>query len=133
LVTKHGWENCHQHYPERALGHLVFPLVHEPNRKSPLPGFAAAAGEGLFAAGLYALESRTCYPVWNDRTLTNFRPTPGVWAVEPHIGREGVGVKFEELLVVTEDDAYWLDDDLPHCRRWEAAGYTTSNGGSWRW
>jgi len=22
------------------------------------------------------------------------------------------------LLVVTDDDAYWLDDDLPHVRRW---------------
>jgi hypothetical protein len=30
-----------------------------------------------------------------------------------------VGAKFEELLVITEDDAYWLDDDLPHVRRWQ--------------
>jgi len=44
-----------------------------------------------------------------------------VWAVEPHIGRDGVGAKFEELMVVTADDAYWLDDDLPHVRRWAAA------------
>jgi len=29
-----------------------------------------------------------------------------------------VGAKFEELLVVTDDDAFWLDDDLPHVRRW---------------
>jgi hypothetical protein len=28
-----------------------------------------------------------------------------------------VGAKFEELLVVTPDGAYWLDDDLPHVRR----------------
>lgn len=27
-------------------------------------------------------------------------------------------MKFEEILVVTEDDAYWLDDDLPHVHRW---------------
>jgi hypothetical protein len=27
-------------------------------------------------------------------------------------------VKFEELLVVTDDDAFWLDDDLQHVRRW---------------
>ncbi|KAB0635763.1 Xaa-Pro aminopeptidase, partial [Burkholderia territorii] len=24
----------------------------------------------------------------------------------------------EELLVITDDNAYWLDDDLPHVRRW---------------
>jgi hypothetical protein len=40
-----------------------------------------------------------------------------MWAVEPHLGWRGVGAKFEELLVVTGDDAYWLDDDLPHVRR----------------
>lgn len=44
--------------------------------------------------------------------------TPGLWAVEPHFAYGGIGVKFEELLVVTDTDAYWLDDDLPHVRRW---------------
>ena len=49
---------------------------------------------------------------------------PGLWAVEPHIGFRDVGVKFEELLVVTEDDAFWLDDDLPHVRRWQEQNRT---------
>jgi hypothetical protein len=44
-----------------------------------------------------------------------------MWAIEPHLGFRGVGVKFEELLVVTDADAYWLDDDLPHVRRWARA------------
>jgi hypothetical protein len=51
---------------------------------------------------------------------------PGLWAVEPHIGFCGVGVKWEELLVVTEDDAYWLDDNLPHVRRFEALSAETT-------
>jgi hypothetical protein len=42
-----------------------------------------------------------------------------LWAVEPHLGFHGVGAKFEELLVITDSDAWWLDDDLPHVRRWE--------------
>lgn len=46
--------------------------------------------------------------------------------MEPHIGFREVGIKFEELLVVTEDDAYWLDDDLPHVRRWAGADTTTA-------
>ena len=52
----------------------------------------------------------------------NMAPTPGLWAVEPHLGFRGVGAKFEELLVVTEDDAWWLDDEVPHVRRWQARG-----------
>jgi hypothetical protein len=31
-------------------------------------------------------------------------------------------VKFEEILVVAScGDAYWLDDDVPHVRRWQRA------------
>jgi hypothetical protein len=33
----------------------------------------------------------------------------------------GVGAKFEELLVVTESDAFWLDDAVPQAA-WGAAG-----------
>jgi hypothetical protein len=48
------------------------------------------------------------------------RATPGLWAVEPHVAIDGVGAKFEELLVVTDSGAHWLDDDVPHVRRWAA-------------
>lgn len=123
LLAQRGWRACHQHYPDRALGHLVFPLERDPDRPSPLPGFGVAAAEGLLAAGVAALDGGTAYPVWNDTSFSDFRAAPGLWAVEPHIGRQGVGVKFEELLVVTEDDAFWLDDHLPHAQRWAAAGY----------
>ncbi len=125
LLAEHDADGCHRHYPEGALGHLVFPLEVEPPRPTPLRGFGTAAAEGLVAASLGALERGTGYPIWNDRALADRPPAPGLWAVEPHIGRAGVGVKFEELLVVTEDDAYWLDDHLPHCLRWAAAGYST--------
>ena len=63
-------------------------------------------------------------PLWNDHALSAHTATPGLWAVEPHIGLRGVGAKWEELLVVTEHDAYWLDDDLPHVRLFgPALGY----------
>jgi hypothetical protein len=123
-LARQGWENCHRHYPDRALGHLVFPLGREPHRPSPIPGFGTAAAEGLLAAGRAALRDGRAYPVWNDSALAEHRAAAGLWAVEPHIGRDGVGVKFEELLVVTEDDAYWLDDHLLHAQRWAAAGYS---------
>jgi hypothetical protein len=57
-------------------------------------------------------------PLWNGSRFSAHRATPGLWAVEPHVGYGGVGVKFEELLLVTDTDARWLDDDLPHVRRW---------------
>jgi Xaa-Pro aminopeptidase len=124
LLAQRGWENCHQHYQDRALGHRVFRLEHEPDRPSPMPGLGTAAAEGLLAAGAAAVENGSSYPVWNDSPFSDYTAAPGLWAVEPHIGRDGVGVKFEELLVVTEDDAYWLDDNLLHTQRWAAAGYS---------
>jgi hypothetical protein len=127
LLDARGWLNCHQHYPARALGHFVFPLGHDPERTTPIPGFGTAAAEGLLAAGVHALADDACSPVWNDSAVTDYPASPGLWAVEPHIGCDGVGVKFEELLVVTENDAYWLDDALPHVLRWAAARYSTES------
>ena len=127
LVGARGWESCHAHYPDRALGHLVFPLESDPAGRSLLPGFGPAAAAGLLAAGRAALDDPRAYPVWNDSARADHRPTPGLWALEPHIARDGVGVKFEELLVVTEDDAYWLDDHLLHTQRWAAAGYSITS------
>jgi len=60
-------------------------------------------------------------PLWNGNRRSDHIPVAGIWAIEPHLGFHGVGVKFEELMVVTEDDAYWLDDDLPHVKRWRNA------------
>jgi Xaa-Pro aminopeptidase len=126
-LAARGWESCHHRQADRALGHLVFPLEHEPDRPTPLPGWGTVAAEKLLAAGIDALDHGTCYPLWNDSSFTDYPATPGLWAIEPHIGLDGVGVKFEELLVVTDDDAYWLDDDLPHVRRWARARYNTSS------
>ena len=127
LVAARGWESCHHRQADRALGHLVFPLEHETGRPSPLPGWGAVAAEKMLAAGIDALDHGTCYPLWNDSSFTDYPATPGLWAIEPHISRDGVGVKFEELLVVTEDDAYWLDDALPHVKRWTSARYNTAS------
>jgi hypothetical protein len=43
----------------------------------------------------------------------------GLWAIEPHVGvtgEGGFGAKFEEILVVTPERIYWLDEDVPHMR-----------------
>ncbi|MGW2395718.1 M24 family metallopeptidase [Kitasatospora sp. NPDC001664] len=44
------------------------------------------------------------------------RLPPGLWSIAPRVAFRGVGVAFEELLLVTEDAACWLDDELPHAR-----------------
>jgi len=118
LIAKHGYDNRHRVYPGRVIGHQVTRTV----QRGP-------AGVNLFGFGVRTLQTlgrelvseriQGRSPLWADGRSSQHPPTPGLWAVEPHIGFRDVGLKFEELLVVTEDDAYWLDDDLPHVRRWE--------------
>lgn len=119
LIARQGYDNRHRVYPGRVIAHQVG-KVH-----SRLPKFIAA-GFGIrslqtLVGDLIVERMHHRSPLWADGEISNHPATPGMWAVEPHIGFRGVGVKFEEILVVTEDDAYWLDDDLPHVRRWQAA------------
>ncbi|MFJ5921728.1 M24 family metallopeptidase [Kitasatospora sp. NPDC092948] len=116
-IAEHGYDNRHQVYPGRVIGHQVTRMT----ARGP-------AGVNLFGFGVRTLqtlgrelvkerlEGRS--PLWAGGKASRHAPTPGLWAVEPHIGFREVGIKFEELLVVTDEDVYWLDDDLPHVRRW---------------
>jgi Xaa-Pro aminopeptidase len=119
LITRQGYDNRHQVYPGRVIAHQVTRV------RSVLPSkvvagfgirFLQTLGRDL---GYERLHGRS--PLWADGKSSDHRPVPGLWAVEPHLGFRDVGVKFEEILVVTEDGAHWLDDDVPHVRRWASA------------
>lgn len=120
LIARQGYQNRHQQYPFRVLAHRVNFVPLEARTEFKLAGFGTPALSYLFGRVAQALRSvEHQSPFWNDSTASAHTAEPGLWAVEPHLGFRGVGVKWEELLVVTEDDAYWLDDDLPHVRRFE--------------
>jgi hypothetical protein len=61
-------------------------------------------------AELYeGMTEKQATPIWNHESD---RPCePGLWAIEPHIGKGAIGVEREELTGVTDDGAYWLDLD----------------------
>ena len=84
-------------------------------RRSPFATRIPAA----IAKRLPGVHQRT--PFCNVGPGSDARPEPGLWAFEPHIARDDVGVKWEEMLLVDESGARWLDDDLPHVRRWRSA------------
>ncbi|RST17859.1 M24 family metallopeptidase [Streptomyces sp. WAC05374] len=78
---------------------------------------------GAIAREAGRVRDRRRSPLWPPYGFSGRPPRPGVWAVGPHLGFRGTGATFEELLVVTdardpEESAFWLDDDLPHVRRW---------------
>lgn len=122
LIQKQGHAPRHKAYPFETLAHTVQPMA---PRKSKKPFTAFQFGfQAVQALGRLALVARRqgWSPIWSSNASSDHAPVPGLWAVEPHLGFHGVGAKFEELLVITEDDAYWLDDESPHVRRWKERG-----------
>ena len=130
MLADLGVRNCHRHYPFGVLAHRVYHQPRVPLGQRPLLGFGLTAGLGLTRAdgGQSPPESvaarvpglRQGTPFCNTGHGSDVRPEPGLWAFEPHIARGDVGAKWEELLVVEDRRAFWLDDDLPHVRRWRA-------------
>lgn len=125
LAARQGFENRHRAYPFRVIAHQVARI--KPGRSPILGRFGTKSLRWLARTTAVGLRQGWS-PLWNDTRFSDHLPRPGLWAVEPHLGLRGVGAKFEELLVVTDDDAYWLDDDLPHVRRWAAATTAAETG-----
>jgi len=120
LIERQGYRNRHQKYPFRVLAHRVNYLSPSDRAESTVGGFGTPAIRYLLGRIRQARRGvEHASPLWNDRAPSAHPADPGIWAVEPHLGFRGTGVKWEELLVVTDTDAYWLDDDLPHVKRFE--------------
>ncbi len=122
LCAKHGYEPRHKAYPFETLAHRVEKLKDDGKPKHlNLANFGVRNVTELARDRIKGMREGWS-PIWNSGKQSDHPPTPGLWAVEPHLGFRDVGAKWEELLVVTEDDAYWLDDDVPHVRRWMERG-----------
>jgi Xaa-Pro aminopeptidase len=120
-LARMGWENAHAIYPSSVLGHKVGRALI--SRRTPvvrgfeLRTYLYFAKEIIESIG--GLGGRT--PLWNGTRMADVPPDEGLWAIEPHIRRGGLGAKWEEILVVDGSGARWLDDDLPHVRVHAAA------------
>ena len=122
LCVRQGVEPRHKAYPFQVLAHRVEKLRDDgkPQHNSVM-NFGVRNISELVLDRVKGLREGWS-PLWSSGSGSDHPPTPGLWAVEPHLGFRGVGAKWEELLVVTEDDAFWLDDDVPHVRRWAQRG-----------
>ncbi|MCY1289919.1 Metallopeptidase family M24 [compost metagenome] len=119
LCARQGTLPRHKAYPFEVLAHRVEKLG-ERQQGLSIARFGLRNIYTLTKNALVTGRREGWSPLWSSNSRSEHPPTPGLWAVEPHLGLRGVGAKFEELLVVTEDGAWWLDDDLPHVRRWQA-------------
>lgn len=121
-IKMDGYENSHARYPERVLAHRVSKVRQNAWSRFHFLGFGlngyfwlinhAVAAKALAWFGFGDHVTRS--PLWNKARESNHKPSEGLWAVEPHIGKGQYGAKWEEILVITKEDAFWLSDNVPH-------------------
>lgn len=111
-LTSAGYENRHRLHPGAVLGHRVAKL--ERAAEPDADGFDQAL-IGWFVANVAAAQPPAiASPTWGAYAGSDHPPADGLWAVEPHIARNGIGVKWEELLVIAGSDVRWLEEAPPH-------------------
>jgi hypothetical protein len=105
-----GYENAADGYGNEVIGHRVYHHGRFFSRlqwflpEKPFGGVISWHGPGfILKSASRGILPETLGPL-------HHAPKTGVWAIEPHLRAGSFGCKFEELLVVEPDRAYWLDD-----------------------
>lgn len=109
-----GYENAAGGYGQHVMGHRVyrhgkFFSSHAASPPEKLVGwFPSWHGGGFLLNTIRHLVKPEVLNADHRGAKT------GVWAIEPHVRVGDFGAKFEELLVVEDGKAYWLDDISQH-------------------
>lgn len=118
-----GFENCHKKHIGMVLGHRLLKESSTQFRRLSIWGLSPRQALYLLVRAVQSTRGRPDRtPIWNHTRQSDCPVPDGLWAIEPHVAKDGIGAKFEDILVVQNGAAYYLDDDLPHHRRWRAAG-----------
>ncbi len=112
-----GYESVHEKHPGEVLGHRAGKWRFGGLKGWRYHGFDSATLAWFTLKGKLAEAGlKNQYPLWNRRRTSEHPPTDGLWLVEPHFGKDGVGAKWEEILVIEDGQARWLEDSPPHVR-----------------
>ena len=113
LIRGWGLENCHRKHIGAVLGHRVSYAPDHWLARKRIWGLGAWHASWFIGRSLVARRrGDSGSPNWNHGRESDHPPTDGLWAVEPHIAQGGVGVKFEEILVIQDGVVDWLDQPL---------------------
>jgi len=110
-AAERGYRTCHGSIPLGPLAHRV-DQPRAPHLGARVAGVDAGTLADLGARELLARVRAwpRPSPLWTAADKHARRELVGLWSVEPHVARGDVGAKFEEVLVVTDTTADWLDE-----------------------
>ena len=117
-MLQQGYCVAHTKHPGEVLGHRAIQTANLPLQLR-LQGFDALSLTWFKMKDSLAMHGLGRHsPLWNSLNSSNHKPHDGLWLVEPHAGFESVGAKWEEILVIADGQARWLDETPPHVRQW---------------
>ena len=113
-----GYLPVHTKHPGEVLGHRAIKIT-------KLPVAWRLQGFDALSVGWFGLKNKLAEirlnresPLWNSSKASDHPPHDGLWLVEPHAGKGDTGAKWEEILVIQNGHANWLDKEPPHVRQW---------------
>jgi len=113
-----GYEPVHIKHPGEVLGHRAIKSPNIPFNLR-LQGFDAVSLTWFkFKDSLAQRGLGRSSPLWNNMQTSDHPAHDGLWLVKPHADQGEVGAKWEEILVIENSQARWLDDTAPHIRQW---------------
>ena len=117
MIT-HSYAPAHTKHIGEFLGHCAVKLGRLPikPRVRGFDGFAISWFKLKGKLATSGLGRRS--PLWNTLKASEHLPYDELWLVEPHPGKDGVGAKWEEILVIEQGEARWLDEAPPHVLQW---------------
>jgi len=99
MIRDQGYENIHALYPFAVLGHRVHRMRATWSEQSFI-NFGWQSYWSFLSRGLFG----------QLLNVNHEGSVVGLWAIEPHVGGRDFGAKFEEILLVDESGARWIDD-----------------------
>jgi hypothetical protein len=116
-ITSFGYEPVHGKHPGEVLGHRAVMLPRLPFVWRA-QGFDALSLTWFYGMEYFSRAKLARSPLWNTSATSKHKPYDGLWLVEPHAGDGPTGAKWEEILVIENGKARWLDDEPPHVKQW---------------
>jgi|CXWL01.1.fsa_nt_gi hypothetical protein len=120
-ISSFGYEPVHGKHPGAVLGHRATMLPRLPIVWRT-QGFDALTLTWFYGMEYISRVKLARSPLWNTTATSKHKPYDGLWLVEPHAGDGPTGAKWEEILVIENGRARWLDDEPPHVKQWKLIG-----------
>ncbi|NNC99210.1 MAG: aminopeptidase P family protein [Gammaproteobacteria bacterium] len=116
-LLEQGYQPVHTKHPGEVLGHRALKTINLPFAWR-LQGFDAMSLSWFISKSKMGDLGLRTSPLWNNKKSSNHPPQDGLWLVEPHAGAGVTGAKWEEILVIQNGQAEWLDQEPPHLQQW---------------